>query len=107
MVANSDSFITVNRNRIIAAANRLRLPTMYASAQNTNSGGLISYGPDTEQQWHAAASYVDRILHGAKPRDLPVQSPAKFILSINIKTAKAIGLDIPWFLQQRADEVIE
>ena len=107
MVANSDSFITVNRNRIIAAANRLRLPTMYASAQNTNSGGLISYGPDTEQQWYAAASYVDRILHGAKPRDLPVQSPAKFILSINIKTAKAIGLDIPWFLQQRADEVIE
>jgi ABC-type uncharacterized transport system substrate-binding protein len=107
MVANSDSFITVNRNRIIAVANRLRLPTIYSSAQNTNSGGLISYGADIEQQWYAAASYVDRILHGAKPRDLPVQSPAKFILSINIKTAKAIGLDIPWFLQQRADEVIE
>jgi putative ABC transport system substrate-binding protein len=107
MVANSDSFITVNRNRIIATANRLRLPTMYASAQNTNSGGLISYGGDTEQQWYAAASYVDRILRGAKPRDLPVQSPTKFILSINLKTAKAIGLDIPWFLQQRADEVIE
>jgi putative ABC transport system substrate-binding protein len=107
MVANSDSFITVNRNRIIAAANRLRLPTIYASPQNTNSGGLISYGPDTEQQWYAAASYVDRILRGAQPRDLPVQYPAKFILSINIKTAKAIGLDIPWFLQQRADEVIE
>jgi putative tryptophan/tyrosine transport system substrate-binding protein len=107
MVANSDSFITVNRNRIIAAANRLRLPTMYSSATNTDSGGLISYGADTKQQWYAAASYVDRILRGAKPRDLPVQSPAKFILSINIKTAKAIGLDIPWFLQQRADEVIE
>jgi putative tryptophan/tyrosine transport system substrate-binding protein len=107
MVANSDSFITVNRNRIIAAANRLRLPTMYSSAQSTNSGGLISYGADIEQQWYAAAGYVDRILRGAKPRDLPVQSPAKFILSINIKTAKAIGLDIPWFLQQRADEVIE
>jgi ABC-type uncharacterized transport system substrate-binding protein len=107
MVANSDSFITVNRNRIIAVANRLRLPTIYSSAQNTNSGGLISYGADIEQQWYAAASYVDRILRGAKPRDLPVQSPAKFILSINIKTAKAIGLDIPWFLQQRADEVIE
>jgi putative tryptophan/tyrosine transport system substrate-binding protein len=107
MVANSDSFITVNRNRIIAAANRLRLPTMYSSAQNTNSGGLISYGADQGEQWYAAASYVDRILRGAKPRDLPVQSPAKFILSINIKTAKAIGLDIPWFLQQRADEVIE
>jgi putative ABC transport system substrate-binding protein len=107
MVANSDSFITVNRERITAIANRLRLPTIYSSAQNADSGGLIAYGADTEQQWQGAAGYVDRILRGEKPIDLPVQQPAKFVLSINLKTAKAIGLDVPWFLQQRADEVIE
>jgi ABC-type uncharacterized transport system substrate-binding protein len=107
MVANSDSFITVNRDRIIAAANRLRLPTMFASSVSPSSGGLISYGPDTEEQWQGAAGYVDRILRGEKPRDLPVQQPAKFVLTINLKTAKAIGLEVPWFLQQRADEVIE
>jgi putative ABC transport system substrate-binding protein len=107
MVANSDSFITVNRDRIIAAANRLRLPTIYSSADRTKRGGLISYGADTEQQWQGAASYVSRILRGQKPSDLPVQQPTKFILSINLKIAKEIGLDTPWFLQQRADEVIE
>jgi putative ABC transport system substrate-binding protein len=107
MVANSDSFITVNRARIIAAANRHRLPTIYSSAAHATSGGLLSYGADVEQQWQAAASYVDRILRGEKPRDLPVQQPSKFVLTINLKTAKAIGLDVPWFLQQRADEVIE
>ena len=68
MVANSDSFITVYRHRIIAAANRLRLPTIYSSAIQADSGGLLSYGADTEQQWQAAASYVDRILRGEKPR---------------------------------------
>jgi ABC-type uncharacterized transport system substrate-binding protein len=107
LIGNSDSFITVNRDRIIATANRLRLPTMYSSALNTSSGGLIAYGADPAQQWHAAAGYVDRILRGEKPGTLPVQLPAKFILSINLKTARSIELDIPWFLQQRADEVIE
>jgi ABC-type uncharacterized transport system substrate-binding protein len=107
MVANSDNFIAVHRDRIIAAANTHRLPTMYPSGYMTGSGGLISYGADQAQQWQAAASYVDRILRGEKPRDLPVQQPAKFVLTINLKTAKAIGLDVPWFLQQRADEVIE
>jgi ABC-type uncharacterized transport system substrate-binding protein len=107
MVANSDSFITVNRDRIIAAANRLRLPTIYSSADRTKRGGLISYGVDTEQQWQGAASYVSRILRGEKPSDLPVQQPTNFILSINLKTAREIGLDTSWFLQQRADEVIE
>jgi len=107
LIANSDSFITVNRARIIAAANRHRLPTMYSSAQNASSGGLISYGVDMEEQWQGAARYIDRILRGEKPRDLPVQLPAKFVLTINLKTAKAIGLEVPWFLQQRADEVIE
>jgi putative ABC transport system substrate-binding protein len=107
MVANSDSFITVNRDRIIAAANRLRLPTIYSSAAHANSGGLLSYGADIEQQWQAAASYVDRILRGEKPQDLPVQLPTKFVLVINLKSAKAIGLDVPAILLARADEVIE
>jgi putative tryptophan/tyrosine transport system substrate-binding protein len=107
VVANSDSFMRVHRDRIIATVNRLRLPTIYPSAAFTNSGGLLSYGPDTEQEWQGAASYVDRILRGEKPRDLPVQQPVKFVLTINLKTAKVIGLDVPWFLQQRANEVIE
>jgi len=68
---------------------------------------VISYGADTEQQWQGAASYVDRILRGEKASELAVQLPAKFILSINLKTAKALGLEVSWFLQQRADEVIE
>ncbi len=107
MVANSNSFITVNRAHIITAANKRHLPTMYSSADRTHIGGLISYGADTEEQWQAAADYVDRILRGEKAQDLPVQLPAKFVLSINLTTAKEIGLAVPWFLQQRADEVIE
>jgi putative ABC transport system substrate-binding protein len=107
VVVNSDSFMRVHRDRIISTVNRLRLPTIYPSAPFANSGGLLSYGADTEQEWQGAASYVDRILRGEKPRDLPVQLPFKFVLTINLKTAKAIGLDVPWFLQQRADEVIE
>jgi len=107
LVAESDSFITVNRDRIIAAANRLRLPATFATSIFAHSGGLISYGVDTEEQWQAAAGYVDRILRGEKPGDLPVQQPVKFVLAINLKTAKALGLEVPMFLQQRADEVIE
>jgi putative ABC transport system substrate-binding protein len=107
LIANSDSFITVHRARIIAAANRHRLPTMHSSAQYTSSGGLISYGADVEAQWQGAARYVDRVLRGEKPRDLPVQLPAKFVLTINLKAARAIDLEVPWFLQQRADEVVE
>jgi putative ABC transport system substrate-binding protein len=107
MVGNSDSFITVNRQLITAVANRLRLPMIYTSPQSMDAGGLMAYGADTEQQWLGAAGYVDRILRGENPRDLPVQLPAKFVLTLNLKTAKAIGLEIPLFLQQRADEVIE
>ena len=70
-------------------------------------GGLISYGPDLVDQFRRAAGYVDRVLKGGKPADLPVQAPTKYDLVINLKTAKALGLDVPWILQQRADEVIE
>jgi putative ABC transport system substrate-binding protein len=107
LIGNSDSFITVNRDRIISTADSLRLPTMFPGVAFARSGGLISYGPDIEQQWQGAASYVDRVLRGEKPSNLPVQQPTKFIMTINMKTATAIGLDVPWQLQQLADEVIE
>ena len=74
---------------------------------HANSGGLIFYGMDDKDQYRRAASYVDRILKGEKPANLPVQAPTKFELVINLKTAKALGLDVPMHLQQRANEVIE
>ena len=106
IVTDSDAFITVNRERIIAVTNRLLMPATYVTSTFTRAGGLISYGADTEQQWLAAAGYVDRILRGEKRGTLPVQQPAKFVLTINMKTAKAIGLDVPVFFQQRDAEVL-
>jgi putative ABC transport system substrate-binding protein len=96
-----------HRDLIIALATRHRLPAIYPYRYYAVSGGLISYGPDTIDPFRRAAGYVDRILKGEKPADLPVQVPTKYELVINLKTAKALGLDVPWFLQQRADEVIE
>jgi putative ABC transport system substrate-binding protein len=96
-----------NRRMVIAMAARHRLPAAYAFRHSVVDGGLISYGTDLADQYRQAASYVDRILRGEKPADLPVQQPTKFELAINLKTAKALGLDVPWFLQQRADELIE
>jgi putative ABC transport system substrate-binding protein len=107
IVTDSDAFIAVNRDRIIAAVNQLRLPTTYSTAYFARGGGLLSYGVDNAQQWQAAAGYVDRILRGDKPSDLPVQLPTKFELVINLKTAKVLGLTIPQTLLARADEVIE
>jgi putative ABC transport system substrate-binding protein len=92
---------------IVELAERHRLPAIYPLRFFPASGGLLSYGIDQVEQWRPAARYVDRILRGEKPSDLPVQAPDKFELVINLKTAKALGLDVPWFLQQRADEVIE
>jgi putative ABC transport system substrate-binding protein len=92
---------------IIALAARHRLPAIYPYRSFAASGGLISYGIDQVEQWQRAAEYVDRILKGEKPGDLPVQAPTKFELAINLKTAKALGLDVSPQLQQRADEVIE
>jgi putative ABC transport system substrate-binding protein len=107
LVVAPDTFLHVHRAEVISLAARYRLPTIYPFRFYTELGGLLSYGNDPLDNFHRAASYVDRILRGEKPSELPVQLPVKFELVINLKTAKALGLDVPSFLQQRADEVIE
>jgi len=96
-----------NRGVINSLAVRYRLPTIYPYRYFAADGGLIAYGPDQIDQWRGAARYVDRILKGEKPADLPVQAPTKYELAINLKTAKALGLTVPPQLLSRADEVIE
>jgi putative ABC transport system substrate-binding protein len=107
VIAMSGTFTTVHRDLIIALAARYRLPAVYPFRFFVTDGGLISYGGDLRDTQRRAATYVDRILKGAKPADLPVQLPTRFELVINLKTAKALGLEVPVQLQQRADEVIE
>jgi putative ABC transport system substrate-binding protein len=92
---------------IITLVARHRLPSVYSSPIFVNSGGLVAYGVDPVDQYRRAAGYVDRILRGEKPADLPVQAPVKYELVINLKTAKALGLEVPPTLLARADEVIE
>jgi putative ABC transport system substrate-binding protein len=92
---------------IVTLTARHRLPSIYPFRVFTVNGGLLSHGIDHVDVYRRAASYVDRILRGEKPANLPVQAPTKFELIVNLQTAKALGLDVPWFLQQRADEVIE
>ena len=107
LIAASDPFITARRALIMTLAQRNRLPAVYYFRQFPAEGGLMSYGPEPNDIARRAALYVDRILRGAKPAELPVQGPTKFELVINLKTAKALGIDVPPTLLARADEVIE
>ncbi len=102
-----DPLFLENRTRITEIAAAARLPAMYDLKEFVEAGGLISYGPSFTEIWRGVAAYVDRILKGARPADLPVQQPTKFELVINLKTAKALGLTIPQSLLLRADQVIE
>jgi putative ABC transport system substrate-binding protein len=107
LIVMPDAFNVANRERIIALTARYGVPAIYYVRFFADSGGLISYGDDRAELFRQAAGFIDRILKGAKPADLPVQAPTKYELVINLKTAKALGLDVSLHLQQRADAVVE
>jgi putative tryptophan/tyrosine transport system substrate-binding protein len=107
IIVGPPSSLQVHRDLIITLAAQYRLPAVYPVPYFVTSGGLISYGPNVVDQYRRAAAYVDRILRGEKPADLPVQNPVKFALTVNLRTAKALGLDLPATVLARADEVIE
>jgi putative tryptophan/tyrosine transport system substrate-binding protein len=102
-----ESFTNTHRAPIIAAVARSKLPAVYGFSYFVRDGGLLSYGPDLVDNFRRSATYVDRILRGAKPGDLPVQFPTKFEMVVNLRTAKALGLVVPRSILLRADEVIE
>ena len=107
LIIGPNPFNQVRLKRIAQIAEQQRLPTISVYRPFVEAGGLMMYGPDTADVFRRAAGYVDRILKGEKPADLPVQAPTKFELVINLKTAKALGIDVPPTLLARADEVIE
>jgi putative ABC transport system substrate-binding protein len=107
MVVLSSPLVFSQRSQIADLALKAHLPTISLFTLFPRSGGLMAYGPNFPEMWKRAATYGDRILKGAKAGELPIERPSKFELVINLKTAKALGVDVPWFLQQRADEVIE
>jgi putative tryptophan/tyrosine transport system substrate-binding protein len=107
LISGGDPFTVANRGVIITVAERYRLPAIYQFRQFAADGGLMSYGPDTADIFRRSAAYIDRILKGEKPADLPVQQPTKFEFVVNLRTARALGLNPPPLLLARADEVIE
>src|SRR5262249_2798224 len=107
LIVTAAGFSVNHPDLIVALAARHKLPAVYPFRFFVNAGGLISYGPDPIDPYRRAAGYADRILKGEKPADLPVQAPVKYELAINLKTAKALGLEVPATLVARADEAIE
>jgi putative ABC transport system substrate-binding protein len=107
LIGAPDQFIQNRRTLIISLAARFRVPAIYVPIMLVREGGLLSYGPDYSDEFRRSAVYVDRILRGAKPADLPVQLPVKFVMGLNTKTARALGLAIPQSIFIRASEVIE
>ena len=107
LIVTASALVLAHRDLIVTLAARYKLPAVYYAGFWVTGGGLASYGPDYVDQYRRAAGYVDRILKGEKPADMPVQAPTKYVLAINLKTAKALDITVPPALLARADEAIE